>query len=122
MVEAVRRLVTVTHEVNGMPVAIVSGTAAVVMVIGALILAGDVDDAEDDDGDRANMRAVLLDTIADAAAAIGVAVSGTVIAVTGALYWLDPALALAISTVIAYHVVVLLRDVLHTLRRPIARL
>jgi cobalt-zinc-cadmium efflux system protein len=122
IVEAVRRLASGTHEVHGLPVAIVSGTAAAVMIIGALILMGDIDDEKDDDGDRANMRAVLLDTIADAAAATGVAVSGTVIAVTGGLYWLDPSLALVIAAIIAYHVIALLRDVLRTLRRPIARL
>jgi cobalt-zinc-cadmium efflux system protein len=122
IIEAARRLAGGTHEVHGLPVAIASGVAAVVMVVGAMILIGDVGDQADDDGDRANMRAVLLDTVADAAAAGGVAVTGAIIALTGGLYWLDPAVALVIAVVIAYHVVVLLRDVVRTLRRPIARL
>ena len=47
------------------------------------------------------MRSVLLDALADSAAAAGVAVAAVVILVTGGLYWLDPVLALAISLVIA---------------------
>ena len=58
-----------------------------------------------------NMRAILLDTVADAAAAAGVAATGAVILATGGWYWLDPAVALAIALVIGYHVVLLLRDV-----------
>lgn len=115
-VVAVRRLVDGAGHVDGVPVVIVSAVAAIVMVIGAVILRGDIDDDGDDDGDRANMRAVLLDTFADAAAAAGVAISGAVIAITGRLSWLDPAVALAIAFVIGYHVVVLLRSVVATLR------
>jgi divalent metal cation (Fe/Co/Zn/Cd) transporter len=63
----------------------------------------------------------VLDTVADATAAGGVAVTGVIIATTGGSYWLDPAVALVISAVIAYHVVVLLRDVGGSLRQPIAR-
>jgi len=105
------RLATSTHEVQGLPVLIVSGIAAVVMVGGALVLGGDVDDDEDGTNDNLNMRAVLLDTAADAAAAAGVAITGAIIVSTGGLYWLDPAVALAISAVIAYHAIRLLRQV-----------
>lgn len=114
-VEAVRRLVAGTETVRGVPVLVASGTAAAVMVAGALILRADESDDDDTDADRANMRAVLLDTVADAAAAAGVAAAGAVIAVTGAWYWLDPAVALVISAVIGYHVVALLRDVAATM-------
>ena len=54
------------------------------MVVGALILGGEVDDLDDDNGSL-NMRAVFLDTAADAAAAAGVAVAGGIILATGGL-------------------------------------
>jgi hypothetical protein len=50
-----------------------------------------------------NIKAVLLDTAADAGAAAGVAVTGAIIFVTGRWNWLDPAVALAIAVVIGYH-------------------
>jgi len=108
---AVDQLVTATQEVQGLPVLIVSGIAAVVMFGGALVLGGDADDDQDDDNANLTMRAVLLDTAADAAAAAGVAITGAIILTTGGLYWLDPAVALAISAVIAYHALRLLRRV-----------
>lgn len=98
---AIDRLATGTHQVHGLPVLVVSGIAAVAM-LGSAALLGD-----DDDGDL-NMRAVLLDTAADAAAAAGVAVTGAIILATGGLYWLDPTVALIISAVIAYHAMKLL--------------
>lgn len=110
---AVARLVHGTPHVQGLPVLIVSSIAAGVMLVGALVLAGDVD--EDEDGDL-NMRAVLLDTAADAAAAAGVAATGAVILATGAWFWLDPAVALAIAAVVSYHAVALLRRVAQGLR------
>jgi cobalt-zinc-cadmium efflux system protein len=87
------------------------------MLIGAVILKGDAEDADDTEGDRANIRAVLLDTVADAAAAAGVAVTGAVILISGGLSWLDPAVALVIATVIGYHVLDLLRDTAPALGR-----
>jgi len=111
IVTAIWRLVDGTEHVDGAPVLIASAFAACVMAVGAVILGGDVDDDGDTDADRANMRAILLDTVADAAAAAGVAASGAVILATGGWYWLDPVVALAIALVIGYHVVLLLRDV-----------
>jgi len=106
---AIDRLFTTAKVVHGLPVLIVSGIAAVVMLAGALILRGEIVDVdEDDDNDDLNMRAVLLDTVADTAAAAGVAVTGAIILVTGGLYWLDPTVALAISIIIAYHAIHLL--------------
>ena len=121
IVEGVRRLSHGVSVVDGLSVVIVSGIAAAVMVVGAIVLGGDADEDDDDDGHRANLRAVLLDTIADAAAAAGVAVTGLIILATGTLYWLDPAVALVIAVIIGYSVLALLRDVTTTLRKPVAR-
>lgn len=112
---AVNRLVSGAGEVRGLRVLLVSSVAGLVMVVGALILRGDTD-LDDDQGGKLNMRAVLLDTTADAAAAIGVALSGAIILTTGGNYWLDPAVALAVSLVIAYHAIKLLHRVIVTLR------
>jgi cation diffusion facilitator family transporter len=101
---AVDRLLRGAPEVHGLPVLVVSGVAALVMLGGALLLGGDADDDDgddDEDGEQLTVRAVLLDTAADAAAAAGVAASGAVILATGRLYWLDPAVALVIAVVVA---------------------
>ncbi len=110
-----RRLVDGTSEVQGLPVLVVSGVAAVVMLIGAVILGGD-DDDDDDEGGNLNMRAVLLDTVADSVAAGAVALVGGIILATGGNYWLDPAVALLVAAVIAFHAVRLLGKVLVKLR------
>jgi cobalt-zinc-cadmium efflux system protein len=112
---ALDRLVTRTVPVDGLAVLVVSGVAALVMLAGALVLRGDEDDG---DGEERNLSvaAVLLDTVADATAAAGVAAVGAVILATGGWYWLDPAVALAIAVVIAYHALALLRRVLRRLR------
>ncbi len=107
---AIQRLVAGTHEVHGLPVLVVSGVAAAVMLIGALILSGDDDD--DDESGNLNMRAVLLDTAADCVAAGAVAVGGAVILATSGNYWLDPAVTLVVSAVIAFHALRLVRKVL----------
>lgn len=84
------------------------------MLVGALVLRGDTDD-----GDGAlHVRAVLLDTGADVAAAAGVAATGAVILGTGGWHWLDPAVALAIAGVVGYQTLRLLREVLPALRQP----
>ncbi len=114
---AVDRLITGTPQVHGLPVLVVSGIAALVMAGGALILRGDGDDNEDEaDEHDLSVAAVLLDTVADAAAAAGVAATGAVILATGGWYWLDPAVALAIALVVAYHALALIRKVLTRLR------
>jgi cobalt-zinc-cadmium efflux system protein len=78
------------------------------MTAGASILRAD-DDADEED---LSVAAVLLDTIADAVAAAGVAITGAVILAAGGLYWLDPAVALVISAVISWHAVALIRKTL----------
>jgi cobalt-zinc-cadmium efflux system protein len=104
-IEAVRRLFGNHGTVHGLPVVIVSAIAAAVMMLGALIL------HDEDDDDDLNMRAVLLDTAADAVTAAGVAATGVVILITGRYFWLDPTAALLIAVVIGYRAVRLLREV-----------
>jgi cation diffusion facilitator family transporter len=112
IVAAIRRLVSGAPHVEGLPVLIISAIAAAVMLTGALILnAGPGGDDED-----LNMKAVLLDTAADAAAAGGVAVSGAVILTAGGWYWLDPAVALGIAVVVGYHALRLSRKVVTAIK------
>lgn len=88
---AADRLIRGSTEVHGLPVLIVSAIAALVMAVGVVVLRGD----DDEDGERdPSVAAVLLDTLADSAAAAGVAATGAIILVTGSWYWLDHALAL----------------------------
>ncbi len=116
---AIQRLAAGTRRVDGLPVLIVSAIAAAVMLAGALVLGGD---AGDEDGEEdLNVKAVLLDTAADAAAAAGVAASGAIILGTRGWYWLDPAVALAIAVVIGYHALKLVLKItaaLRAARRP----
>jgi cobalt-zinc-cadmium efflux system protein len=113
-VAAVVRLATGAPEVHGLPVLIVSGVAALTMTAAAFILGGDRPGDDDDEGDL-SIKAVLLDTVADAAAAAGVAVMGAIILVTHGWYWLDPAVALVIASVVGYHALALVRSVLQRL-------
>ena len=99
VVEAVQRLQH-TPDVHGGPVLVVAGVAALVNGLAALVLAGDRHDL--------NMRAVLLDTIGDAAANTGVAAAGAVILLSGRFEWLDAAVSIAIAVVIAARAVRLL--------------
>jgi cobalt-zinc-cadmium efflux system protein len=115
---ATDRLVTGTRQVHGLPVLIISGVAAAVMVAGALILGGDIDDPDDEEDGDLNMRAILLDTAADAAAAAGVAATGGVILATDGLFWLDPVVALVIALVVGYHAARLLGAIATALRAP----
>lgn len=105
---SIDRLATRTPPVHGLPVLVASGIAALVMTAGVLILRGD-DDGEERD---LSVAAVLLDTAADAAAAAGVAAAGAVILVAQGWYWLDPAVALTIAVLVAYHAVALIRTIL----------
>ncbi|MBS4728697.1 cation transporter [Mycobacterium sp. SM1] len=116
---AIRRLVAGAPEIVALPVLIASAVAAVVMLAGVLILGGDVD--REGGGEDLNMKAVMLDTAADAAAAAGVAISGAVILVAGGWFWLDPVVALVIAAVVGYHAVNLLRKVLTALRPQVGQ-
>jgi cation diffusion facilitator family transporter len=114
-VAAIERLVTGTHRVEGLPVLVVSAVAAAAMLTGVLILGGGDDD--EDVGEVLTMRAVLLDTAADAGAAAGVAVSGAIILAAGGAYWLDPSVALAIAIVVGFYTLKLLREIVFALTR-----
>ena len=124
---AAYRLAAGAPQVDGLAVLAASGAAAVTMAVGALILHGDGDGGDGDGGDGGgdgreaedlSVKAVLLDTVADSAAAAGVAAAGGVILVTRAWYWLDPAVALAIAVVVACQAARLIRKVLSSLPAP----
>ena len=105
------------RQVDGLPVLIVSGIAALDMTGGALVLRRHHED-ETDEHDL-SVTAVLLDTIADAAAA-GVAAKGAIILATDGWYWLDPAVALTIAFIVAFHAIALIRKVLIRLGPAVA--
>jgi cobalt-zinc-cadmium efflux system protein len=109
-VAATHRLISGSPEVHGAPVIVISVVAAGAMIVCALIL-GDVA------GDL-SMESVMLDTVADAAAAIGVAVTGTVILIAHGVYGLDSLVALLIAIVVGYHALRLMRRALRELRAP----
>jgi cobalt-zinc-cadmium efflux system protein len=113
---AVTRLAAGTPRVEGLPVLLASSLAAVVMTAGALVLRADESEPGGDGERDVSVHAVLLDTVADAAAAAGTAVAGGIILATGGWYWLDPAVALVIALVVAGHAVALIRKVVARLR------
>ena len=112
-VEAVRRLGD-TRAVDGGLVLVIALIAAAANFGAAATLghAGHDDHAHDDHGhddhghaggDRGdlNMRSAWLHMVSDGAVSVGVALAGLVILLTGGWYWLDPAVSLLISVVIA---------------------
>lgn len=108
--KSTKRLLSVSPEVHGLPILIVSVISAIVMGIGVLILgkgAGNED---------LHMRSILLDTISDGVAAISVAVVGGIIFFTNRFYWLDSVVAIIIGLAIAFGAVKLLIDVTKSLR------
>lgn len=94
--EAIVRLCEGSPAVHGLPMAVVALVTLAVMIAGALVL-GLSAHRED-----IHMKSVLLDTLADAAAAAGVLVAGVIIWLTGGLYWFDPVVALILAAVIGY--------------------
>lgn len=109
------RFVAGTPAVHGLPVLVMSAIAAVVMIAAALVLGIDFD-GDDDSDEGLSHRAVLLDTVADAASALGVAAAGAIILATGGWHWLDPAVALAIALVVGWRAILVLRRVQRALR------
>ena len=117
VVAACSRLIAGTPTVHGLPVVIISSIAMIFMVVAAFILKVDLDDDSEDVHERLSSRAVFLDTLADAASAGGVAITGGIILITHRLNWLDPAAAIVIAAVIAFHAFRLLTDVRVALHR-----
>ncbi|HWU48063.1 MAG TPA: cation diffusion facilitator family transporter [Humibacter sp.] len=95
-IEAIARLQEGAPAVLGMPMAVVSLVTLAMMITGALVL-GLSAHRED-----VHMKSVLIDTLADAAAAAGVLVAGAIIWLTGGNYWLDPVIALVVAAMIGY--------------------
>ena len=116
LVEAIHRLRTQSFDLHPVPVMWTAAIAALFMTMGALILGGDVQDAHDTESDKLNMRAVLLDTVADAVSAAAVAITGVIVLVTGKYLWLDSAVAVVIALVVGYHAIQLLREVRRDLK------
>lgn len=96
VIEAIARLREGSPAVLGLPMAVISLITLALMIAGALVLGLS---AHHED---IHMRSVLLDTLADAAAAAGVLVAGVIISITGGFYWLDPVIALLLAAVIGY--------------------
>ena len=114
--EAIRRLWSREFDLHPLPVIWAAVIATVFMAVGAFILGGDSDHIDDTAADKLNMRAVLLDTVADAVSAGAVAISGIVVLLTHGWAWLDSVVALVIALVVGYHALELLRDVRHDLK------
>jgi cobalt-zinc-cadmium efflux system protein len=91
--EAVRRLGHPAH-VRGGVVLVVALVAFVVNAAAGLAL-------HERGGHDLNMRSALLHMAGDAVASLGVAGAGLVILLTGRMYWLDPAISIAIGALIA---------------------
>jgi cobalt-zinc-cadmium efflux system protein len=109
-IEAVTRLIEGSPAVLGLPMAVVSLITLVVMITGALVL-GLSSHRED-----IHMKSVLLDTLADAAAAAGVLIAGTIIWLTQGLYWIDPLVGLVLAAVIGFVAIRLARQAIAALR------
>src|SRR5206468_7708211 len=93
---SIHRLTTYVQPIHGLPVFIMSSIGSVAMVLSAYILAaGKTNDL--------NMRAVLLDTTADATFGAGVAAVGLIVFFAHRYYFLDPIVALIIACVILFH-------------------
>lgn len=110
VVEAVMRLLAGSPPVEGLPMVIVSIVTMMVMLTGAFVLGRSAA------GEDLHMRSVLLDALADAAAAGAIAVAGIVILATGSFFWLDPVLALAVAAIIAVAATQLLGKAIAALR------
>jgi cobalt-zinc-cadmium efflux system protein len=93
LVEAVGRLRD-PQPVEGGIVIVVATLGAVFNAIAAFVV-------HDRSGDL-NMRSALLHLVSDAATSVAVAATGAVMLITDGWYWLDPAVAVAISALIGW--------------------
>lgn len=99
--EAVHRIGE-PHRVDGGIVAVVAAIGVVINGVAAMLF------ARGRKGD-ANIRGAFLHLMADAAVSAGVVVSGLIVWQTGKS-WIDPATSLAVSAVILYSTIGLLRE------------
>lgn len=110
VIEGMHRLLLGSPPIPGIPVLLAALAAAALMGIGAVVLGRGA--AHED----VHMRSVLLDTAGDAIAALGVAVTGAVIAVVQGLFWLDAAVGVLIGLLVFVLAVRLLAQVIRALR------
>lgn len=89
--------------VDGMIVIVVAALALAVNSGAALIL-------HERGSEDLNMRSAMLHMVGDAAASAGVLVAGIIMTVRGGGYWLDPAVSIVISLVLAWRAVALLGE------------
>ncbi len=108
--ESIQRLMGHAPIIEALPVLIISAISALVMIVGVFIL------GNDDSKEDLHMRSVVLDTVADAASATAVAITGGIILITRGYYWLDSVVALIIGLLIGYQAIKLLRDVIKELQ------
>ena len=108
--EAISRLQEGSPPVEGLPMVIVSLITMVVMLVGAFVLGRSAA------GEDLHMRSVLIDALADAAAAAAIAGAGVIILIMNGLYWLDPVLALGVSVLIAVAAIQLVAKAIAALR------
>lgn len=102
---AIHRLLGHTPHIRATPVVLISALAALVMGASAFILNSDLGEHD------LHMRSILLDTVSDALSAAAIAVTSTVILVTGRFFWIDSVVAILISLAIIYQALLLLRDI-----------
>lgn len=101
VMESLRRLAH-PQPVRGGVVVSVAVVATIVNGLAAALL--------HDKGHDLNMRSARVHMAGDATASFGVALAGAVIVVTGRFYVLDPAVSIAVGTLITWQAVKLLRD------------
>ena len=103
--EAIRRLLDPPEPLSGMTVLVVAAIGVIINGSTALLfMSGRKGDL--------NIRAAFLHLASDAAVALGVALAGMLILLTGWL-WLDPAISLAISIIIVAGTWSLLREAIN---------
>ncbi len=115
VIGAVQRLMGHPPIIEALPVLVISSISALVMIVGVFIL------ENGDSKEDLHMRSVVLDTVADAASAAAVAITGGIILVTKGFYWLDSSVALVIGLLIGYQALKLLRDVIKELQEKPSR-
>lgn len=104
--EAVGRIGS-SPEVAAGPMLLVGALGLVVNIVALLLLRGGAQES-------LNVKGAYLEVVADTLGSVGVIVAGTLVAVTGDVWW-DTSIALAIAVFVAVRAVVLGREVLAVL-------